>query len=411
MPTLLSPSVEFLAPGEFDAVLGGTGLATDVAAAATEAAVGAATLDPLLIIGGGIGAAIALEAILNNLHYTGPRPQLRQSFGGGDPAHQSDVTYTYQYQPQTDLQTRTTRLGNPILGVYNQRIGNSVEQGLLHGASEKTPVFSNDPAIVIHSLQIVNVVDVSTGQTTYQNPTYNLGLPQLSPLIFPTTINPGTGLQPLIITPTVIPNEQTNPTVPEEQKVPYGITVKVPEAGLQYQFTPAGVAITNYVPTLNANQGLRFTNIIQPPQKPATEECPCPPCNVDLTKIECILGELEKGLLDDGYDYTVHGGPSGNSGTQSITTDEPYSVSFAVTSKPTTARIESGGTGSPQVVFSGWWSQIINGSQSQRIPIHYEQTTFLLEKAASGYCYCFYVGFDGTSGYTTRKRRDFHSTC
>jgi hypothetical protein len=408
LPTLL-PKFEALPYEALPSLAEEAPILGEFVEAASEVALAGALAEPALLLGGGILAGMAAEAIFNKLNPSHPKPTQKASRGGGRIGGGSwTVGVHYKTTGAGSVDTFFNVAGN-VLGLLagGFALGSILYYIYYEGGREL--VLSDPPETILEPPTITSITPNDGGspanvpaQPVWESP--GLGVlpdPALKDIALPDGSTMPYTVQPL-------PSPSNLPTAKPNQPFPLGIMVFMPEPGIIVNFTPTNVQIA-------FTTGLSTSTLLRPPiggydlTAPPKEACPCP--DADLTKVYCLLGELESHLLDNGYNYTVHTGASGNSGSQSITTDEPYSVSFTVTHKPENAKKESGGDNSPQVVFSGWWSQTIDGKPSQRVPIHYEQTTFLLDKACEGYSFCFYFGFTGTSQYTTRKKRDFSSSC
>lgn len=403
---LASGTISYEAAGELAAsgsVLGEALAASEVAAAAVVLA------EPLLIVGAGLAAAAAAEAILNKIAPNSPKPQFRSNrASAGRIGGNFIVEYKHKIQGQPEA-TDTFAGQGQYQGTQRVKDANNiVTWGFVVGGAF-FGAFSAAESLIEEPLIVTNITQTGGQPGTEKQPASDWVNPGTGNLPVPTPVDIAyPDGQTVTITPTVYPSPKGDPAIAPQTPISPGVTVHVPEVGVTFNFTPINVTVTFTTPSDSQT-------VFAPPRSTQTvyklpsNPCDCPPS--DTSKLICKIDELQHELLNSGYTYTATLVPEDVGGTVEIIGDEPYSVSFNITQIPSTARSETGLGVSPDVLFSGWFSARINGVDGERIPIHYENTTFSLAPNVTGYSYCFYVGFRGTSTYRQRKPKPFVSKC
>lgn len=380
-----------------------------VLAAAAEGAVVAALAEPAIVIGAGLLAAAAADSLFKQFGGGRQVPNFTNLYSGGQ---NQGTTYqvTWGFTTNTGIEQEFQFVSNGPVGnvfvVPNQtgfneyRVVAGGQERLLESAPSSS--FSVAP-------HIISAVRIGGDPETSKRPAVAPVAPGTYAVPPPTTVMlnlPGGGTCPVTIVPYPAPSVSTQ-LLPGQPTMP-GILIAVPEAGQTINFTPTGVRIRFREPFDSTNTSVpnqsRIPNIPMP-----TPYCDCP--EPDISKLECLIKELQSKTLNDGYEYTVNNVPENTSGTVDILSGEPYAVCFDLTQIPTTAKKETGLSNSPDVIFSGWFAARINGKEGIRTPIHYADTCFSLASNVSGFSYCFYVGFRGTCSYITRKPKPFKSAC
>lgn len=372
--------------------------------AAGEVALAGALAEPALILGTGLLAGAAAEAIFNKLNPSSPKPVQKGLPTGGRIAGGSfRVGVNYQTTGAGNVNTEFIVAGN-VLGLTAGGfvLGSILYYIFYEGGKEL--VLSDPPADIQVAPNIIYILgngstpnpDIPT-QPSWVNPGIGI-LP--APTMKNRTLPDGTN-QPYQIQP--LPNPRNLPTAQPNQPYSPGITVYSPEFGIAVNFSPTSIRIA-YTTSISTSISLRpptgsYDGTPLPP-----EACPCP--TVDLSEVIRRLKDLENCDRCNDYTYTSHDGGSGNSGTQNTGSDQLVSVTINVTSEPSNVKNQYGGGNAPDVVYAGWFAFIINGKPSERIPIQYAQQTFVPPGIASGFCWTGYTGVAISCGYVTRRRNN-----
>ena len=384
-------------------VLGGAIAAAETAAAAAVLA------EPLLIIGAGVAAGMAADAILNKIAPTATKPQYNRNrasggrIGGG-------VTVNFKYKPKGESElTNAIVVPAPYQGTTTRQaaFGETdwyvVAAGALFGLASGAPANFDEPPTV------TSVVPNSagTGDPINYAPTWvNPGTGAL-PVPVPVSI-PAPGGDPIDITPQVYPSPKNLPTAQPGQPVQPGIFVFMPEIGLAINFSPTNVTLIFTMPADSPLTQAPPANQYPVPTLPQNP-CLCPPYND--AKILCLLRELETKLIIDGYDYTTHTGSIGQTGKVTGVTDELFSVELEVGTVPASERVQFFPSPSPNVYFFGWFTWLTGDLPGHRNPISFTSNTFKAPPGASGYLFGLHDLCSATSTYTTRKPKAFTSEC
>lgn len=383
-----------------------------IAEAAELAAVAALLADGALIVGAGLAGYAIGQAIMAQLRETPPPLPVQDAWKGGLPGTRIRVLAhsVRNVGGRTDF---VNEFDSPIVcPVFRYQGSGIYAAGVIAGdpatfvgyVSGSPTAFSD-----FFTIDSVETVSGSPDPTLFRQPTLPLKpVPEVPKL--PTTI-PFPGYPDGIpITPTVVPNPNNNPDSDDTATQP-GVMVKVPEAGLQFEFNPTGVRIGRYSDP--------FTKPFEIPQLPpptnppkvATEPCPCPESKVDLDEVICRLKALESGLLNDGYEFTSHVGASGQGGVVTGITDELVWAEIQITTVAPTERTQRSAPGTQTVYFIGWFSWMVGNFPSERIPISYLNHNFIAPQGATGYMFSLHDFCSATSNYVTKKPKDYIDAC
>lgn len=395
---------------EAGALAAGSTTLGEALAVTGEVAAAAVVAEPLLIVGAGLAAGMAAEAILNKLNPSAPKPQYRNNRAtGGRIGGNYIVEFMYKVQGRAET-TNSVYANGPIEGIRADPTSGGGTNWVLVAGGTTVGLLEADPTVVEQQPQITNI-------------TKNDGSPSDGPLINPSWDSPGgivlptptprniaiPGLtDPYPITPYVLPSQRRQPGTQPQTPVSPGVTVWVPELGLVVNYNPTNV---NIVFTQPATTG----NIIAPPIQVDTKfhypenPCHCPDANT--AEIICRLKRLQTDLLDNGYTYNSVAGPTGESGTVDGITDPLYAVEIDVNTKPSNARTEYGGGNAPDLVYSGWLEWRRNGRCTTRQRIDFLNTVHFAPSGADGFAYTVYGGFSASSSYITKVKKPYVDNC
>lgn len=228
----------------------------------------------------------------------------------------------------------------------------------------------------------------------------------------PTTV-PIPGFPGFPISPRVVPNPGNDEPEEGEERTP-GVVVQVPELGMQFRFTPGDVQITNY----NApnKEPFRVPPPIAPPNgKAATPRCceddspePEPP---NFDEIICRLKALQDELLNDGTDRVSGGTPTAQSGFYEDLDGGFYKVQMNLVDKPRNAKVQPSTSPAMDVIFCGWFAWVENGFPGERLPIHFQNQTFLAPSKVTGFMYQYYSAHSGNAQWQRRTKREYVDFC
>lgn len=383
-----------------------------LAEAAEAAAVAAAVADGALILGAGFAGYAIGEAILAQLRPTPPPIPTQNAWKGGQPGTKIRVL-AHSVTNNTGRSNFDNVFDSPIIGpVFRYQGGGVYVAGVVAGPNAQLVGYVSGSPTSFSDFFTIDSVETVNGGTVpemFKTPT-----PQLKPVPeapkLPATV-PFPGFPDgFPITPTVVPNPNNNPDGDDIGTQP-GIMVKIPEAGLQFEYTPTGVRTSRY--TGPDTRPFELPQLPPPPTAPkvATEPCPCPESKVDLSEVLCRLKALESGLLTDGYAYTTHVGGSGQGQVVSAIADELLYVEIQIDSFSPKERTQRSAPGTPTVFFIGWFSWVIGQFPSERMPISYLNHNFIAPPNATGYLYSLHDGATATHRYVTRKTKDYVDNC
>lgn len=387
--------------------LGAALAGAEVAAIASLAAQGAA------VVGAGALGWMIGTAIREQLLPGEPPLALSTWVSGGVPGEQVNVEFTFYNPPNAPISTNVI-LTAPFAGVLRRTIGPDFDQFYLR---QTAPPAFIEMVSFSPSLSANARVEITALKKLDGTPAENLRkvpvLPQkpFVPQRYPVVI-PATPQYPAIpITPTVVPTPGNDPDEDNKAREP-GITVKIPELGLQIQYTPTGVRIGRY--TDPETRAFDPPKIGLPPGYPGVAEDPCP-CPEDGNnkdeEILCRIKTLQKVLLDDGYITTTNlAGPSSYLSVDGLP-DEFYRLEIGVTQKPLNVKTQSYSVADATVEWVGWLSWQFGGRKSDRIFLQFAQMGFSPPPECTGYTIAFNNGCAGNALALTRKKKDYIDLC
>lgn len=226
------------------------------------------------------------------------------------------------------------------------------------------------------------------------------------PAIVPST--PRTPAFP--ITPTVVPTPGNDPDEDNKLREP-GITVQIPELGLQIQYTPTGVRYGRY--RSPETTPYEPPKIALPPgvNPPASDPCPCPEEEGKDEEIICRVKALQDELLDNGYESTeTGGGPSSYINIQNLE-DEFYLLKVSVASKPSNVKTQSYTGGAPTVYWVGWLSWGVTDRVGDRTFLQFDEMEFIPPPGATGFTVAANDGCTLVAQAFTRKKKAYIDNC
>lgn len=383
-----------------------------LADAAEAAAVAGLIADGALLIGAGLAGYAIGEAILAQLRPATYPLDFQNAWSGGAPGTRIRVL-AHSITKATGRTDFDNTFDAPIVCPVFQFLGGTIYRaGVIAGNPASLQGYvSGDPTAFIEMLTIdsVETVGGSPNPTLFKQPTLPLHPEKEAPKL--PAIVPFPGYPDGIpITPTVVPNPNNNPDDDDTATQP-GVIVKIPETGMQFEFTPNGVRVGKYSdPTTKL---FEIPKIPPPPTTPkvATEPCPCPESKVDLTEVLCRLKALENGLLSDGFEYTPHTFNMGNGGNIDELPDELVGVKITVSDSTQPIKKERASGTSSEVWYAGWTTFRRDGSDGIRTPINYRDSFIAAPEGSNGFGVS--ISYGGTCVCTaiTRKPKPFADNC
>lgn len=393
---------------------GGTALAA-TAGAAKAAALAALASGAALALGAGIGGFLLGEAILAGLEPETSMPDMGEYFEAG--VVQGTVRIIFDYyvdgnQVFNDLSSQT--ITSPVKGIFFKVIDGASVWFVFDGDGVEQRIISTSNKASGTRFDIVSFVTGAGSPVTPTKrlPSYvpkNPDLPKPQP---PTPISVP-GVPPFPITPVVVPNPGNDEPNDGEERPP-GLVVQIPETGQQFRFTPEGVYVTNY----GAPNREPFR--VPPPVIPPGGKASTPPCcdkdtpepePVNLDEIICRLKALQDELLDDGTDRVNGSTPTAQSGFYEELDGGFYKVQMNLVSKPLNAKVQPSTQPASDVIYCGWFAWVENGFPGERVPIHFENQTFLAPPNVTGFMYQYYAAHSGNAQWQRRTKREYIDFC
>lgn len=370
--------------------LGAAFAGAEAAAIAGIAAQGAAVLGA-----GALGWMIG-TAIREQLLPGEPPLELSTWVNGGVPGEQVSVEFTFYTPPNAPISTNVI-VTAPFAGVLRKVRTADDDVFFLRQVSPPLDVFM---AQFNRAAQPGARIEITALKKLDGTPAENLRkvpvLPQkptYAPVTVPTTI-PATPQYPAIpITPTVVPTPGNDPDEDDKVVTP-GVTVKIPELGLQIRYGPAGVSIGRYKDPFTAP--FDAPKITLPPGLPklAIEPCPCPPIEPpDNDELLCRIKTLQDEILNAGFTLQIR-----TKGSAQCVTDGGFDADFrflevTATTIPANAKRISYPAPGVDTVFVGNMQFVINGSLTEPVPIRGQNQITVVPPEATGYVVSGAFGF------------------
>lgn len=382
----------------------------EIVTVAGEAAAAAIAAEPLLVLGAGLAAAAAGEAILNKLNPQAPKPQLDNNRRtGGRIGGNYIVEFKYKLQGQAPA-TNSVYANGPVEGITSQQGDNNFTNFFLAAGGALIGLLSAATPLIEQAPQISNVTknDGSPADGPYINPQWSSPGGVVLPTPTPVNINIPGLTDPYPVTPCVLPSQRRQPGIQPQQPIQPSVQVYIPEVGVLVNYSPLNVTI-NFTAPSTTSVVIAPPSPIDPVFKYPEDPCHCP--EVNTTEIICRLKRLQTDLLDNGYTYNSIAGPSGESGTVDNIVDPLYAVEITVTQAPSNARGEYGGGNAPDLQYSGWLEWRYNGKNTSRERIDFVDTVHFAPLGATGFAYTVYGGFSASSTYITKVKKPYVDNC
>lgn len=232
----------------------------------------------------------------------------------------------------------------------------------------------------------------------------------IAPFKAPTVI-PVPNLPGFPIVPTVVPNPSNDPEKEDDKAKSPGVIVQVPEYGLQFNFGIDGVQISRY--RSPATGPFEFPNIppTNPPNKAAEDACPCPEPENKNEEIICRLKALEKELLDDGFTVVAAFRPSAQSTEVSGLGTGFFKLETNATQVPANAKRISYPAPGVDTIFIGNVCFLVGGVFTEQLPIRTASQVFFPPEGSTGYVISGAFGFEISSAYYVRTKKDYIDLC
>lgn len=383
--------------------------------AAEGAAVGGLVGSTAAAVGAGVGGFMIGEYILKQLELPQTLPPPGEYYEFSIPGQFAEVlvdTFINGVPQNVDLWASIGE--TPSKGLFNERANGVWQFYFLDKNNNRRLIFSTQSTV--DSAEVVIKQFRLSGTNTPLTPTKKL--PSYAPnksnpvKPVPTTI-PIPGFPNFPISPRVVPNPGNDPPNENEEREP-GVVVQIPETGQQIKYTPSGVQITNF------NNPTTAPFRVPPPILPPGINAATPPCceveppeppEVDLEEIICRLKALQEKVLDDGFDNVSGATAQGASGFYEALDGGFYKVQIDVTQKPSNLRIQPSTAPALDVWYVGWFSWVENGFPGERIPLHFQNSSFVAPPNVTGFMYQVNAGCLAIGRWTRKVKREYVDFC
>jgi len=396
---------------QFAAKAAASGVEASGAAVAGRAVVGAlasqfAAVAGSFLLGFGIG-----QAILKNLAPSNLPPELIDGVEGGSPGNQYVLTIKSDilpFGPVTQENTITGSFG-AIVFRYTSPTGGVFE---ILTSGGRVPIFSNNVEDVRQAPVVISARRLDGNPEAFKRvPQINPSKPTTVPVIVPDVIPISPTIPDLPVFPEVYPIEPLQPGKEPEKAYPPGITVKIPETGDQYIFTPDTVYHSKYTPAPKV--GL---NPYVPPsnptgKKPAETECPCPDESEANKEVLCRVKTLQDKLLDDGFTTELSFVPASPSIAVTITA-KPFNIlKLNVTQTPANVKVQNYPLPAVDVFYYGWYALLVDGEPFERMPLFATQMTVPIPVGVNGFMVACNTGTLCSAAYGKQTKKPYVDTC
>jgi len=407
---VLAPPVAFTYP-EFQAYRAAPTIGGAVANSAAKAAASTILGNGAILLGGFIAGYAVGEGILRGLQDPNLLPPMDEGIVGGRAGNQYVLTIKSDIAPFGSVTQENTITGawGAIYFRYTQP-----ESGVfdLITSNGTIPIFSCNVEDVRQAPVIIAARRLDgTPEAFRKTPLFPAKRPVQPPVVVPDVIPVPGRTDPFPLTPTVYPSPETDPDQEPNKLFPPGVTVKIPETGDQYTFTPNGVSYSRSTPTSPFPLEQPQKQPIPPDKKVATQPCPCPEKDVDLEEVLCRLKALQDEILDDGFNKTVTSTAIAVSGRVEQTSLIFDSAEINVTQFPGSTRTQPSDFPAPDVLYIGWFSWLSNGSPGERLPLHYQASSFIAPPGATGFIYQLNKACLGFGRYVTVVKKPYIDRC
>lgn len=382
-------------------------------AAAEGAAIAALAAKGAAVIGAGALGWMIGTAIREQLLPGEPPLALSTWATGGTPGQTLFVQFTFYSPPNAPINSEVPVTGN-FAGVLRESIGADSDRFYIRQIApplnvqmvQFAPSFNPDARIEITGFRNP---DGTPNTTPRKVPV----LPQTTPYVpvrVPVTIPAFPGSPAFPITPVVVPTPGNDPDEDDKLREP-GITVQIPELGLQIQYTPTGVRVGRFSSPETRPYDPPKIGVPPGTPPPASDPCECDEGESKDDEIICRIKTLQDEILDDGYTTEqFNGGPS-NFIERSGLPDEFYLLKVGVASKPKNVATQSYEGGAPTVYYTGWVSWKFDDRQSERIRLEFDVMEFKPPPGCTGFVLASNRYCTHTTQAFTRKKKDYIDVC
>lgn len=399
----------FKAAAAAGTALGATFSAAQAAALATLAAGAAAAL------GAGVGGFLLGQAILAGLEQPPILPDMGEYYEVGLDGGTVRIVYDFFVGSEPVFTNAVSAfIPTPMKGMFFRVSNNASVWFVVNGAGQRQDIVTvaNTPSGTRFEVKDFLREDGTKVTPTKRLPSYvpkNPDLPKPQP---PTPITiPGVPSFP--VTPIAVPNPANDEPEEGEERSP-GLVIQIPETGQQFTFTPTGVSVTNY------NAPNREASRVPAPELPPGGKAATPRCcddgapepdPINLDEIICRLKALQDEVLNDGFDRVSGSTPVGNSGLYEELDGGFYKVQIDITQRTSNLRIQPSTAPAMDVWYVGWFSWVVNGFPGERLPLHFENSSFLAPPDVTGFMYQLNQGNLGAGRWTRRTKREYVDFC
>lgn len=381
--------------------------------AASEAAAVAAMIgNTAAVLGAGAAGFWIGDQILKGLERPETMPNPGDYYEVGAPTFFTSIVYDYYDNTGIIFQDNVTQgIKNPVKGTFARQNGQGFMFYVLDGDNTEIPLVGTTFPVPGQRIVIKGFIKrpgTDPVTPTKKIPSFTPTTPH-RPVPVPTFV-PLPGYPSFPITPTPVTTPANDPNEDDKFAEP-GVTVKIPELGVQIQYTPAGVRVGRYADNetrLFAPPSPQFPTL---PPRAAEEPCPCPEDKGKDDEILCRIKTLQSELLDDGFITTTHFQASARYIEVTSLPDEFYRLEIGVTQKPVNVKTQYYAGGSVKVEWVGWLSWIIGGRKSERIFLQFSDTAFNPPPECQGYAIGMNDGCAASSLALTRKKKDYIDLC
>lgn len=383
--------------------------------AAEATALAAIALKTAAVLGAGAGGFMIGQAILAQLAPESTMPDMGEYYEVGTTQQQVRFKFDYTVDGNPVFTGQYSQfLIAPVKGIFFKVVDGGSLWFVFDGNGDQQNItFTSNKAegtqLRIIEFELANGTKVPP---TKRLPSYVPTRPD-SPTFAPPATIPIPGVPDFPITPIAVPDTGNDEPAEGGERNP-GVVVQVPQTGTQVRFTPGGVQITNY----NApnREPFRVPPINLPPGgKASTPEC-CPkespdPEEPNLDEIICRLKALQDEILDDGWDGVSGQTPIAQSGFYEELDGGFFRVQMNLVDRPKNAKIQPSTDPVPDVIYCGWFSWVVNGFPTERLPLHFDDQNFLAPPDVTGFMYQYYAAHTGWAQWTRRTKREYVDFC
>lgn len=145
------------------------------------------------------------------------------------------------------------------------------------------------------------------------------------------------------------------------------------------------------------------------PIQPRSPIVKCEPYND--ASLRCKITTLQTKLLNGGFDVVNGSTAIAQSGEFEALAGNFYRATVIITQRPLNLRIQSSTAPADDVWYVGWFSWLENDSPGERMPLHFQRSTFLAPPGVTGFMYQLNFGCLGNAVYQRRIPKEFVDVC